>query len=57
MSTYDGAYTNRNSDNGVKICSCKEDKVNGFCPYHGKYGDGSFKDSDEYKELVIKLNS
>ena len=57
MSTYDGAYTNRNSDNGAKICCCKEDKINDFCIYHGKYGDGSFKDSDEYKELVIKLNS
>jgi hypothetical protein len=36
MSTYDGAYSNRNSDYGAKICSCYEDRVNSFCPYHGE---------------------
>lgn len=55
MSTYDGAYTKRNSEKGAKICCCKEDSVNNFCTYHGKYGDGSFKQSEEHKQLVVKI--
>ena len=55
MSTYDGAYLNGNCDQGARVCCCKEDSVNGFCIYHGKYGDGSFKGSEEYKKLIVKI--
>lgn len=54
LSTYDGAYSNRNADDGVRVCSCGE-QVNEFCSFHGKYRDGSFKRSEEYKQLKIKL--
>jgi hypothetical protein len=36
MSTYEGAYSKGNSDNGAKICCCYDDRVNSFCPYHGE---------------------
>lgn len=55
MSTYDGAYSKENADSGARLCSCHDDRVNDFCSYHGKYKDGSFKQSKEYKELKIKL--
>jgi hypothetical protein len=54
MSTYDGAYSNRNADYGARVCCCGEE-VNDFCRYHGKYGDGSFKQSEEHRQLKIKL--
>ena len=57
MSTYDGAYSKSSSRNGANVCCCEEDKVNDFCEDHGKYRDGYFKQSAEYKQLVIKLNS
>ena len=57
MSTYDGAYSKGNSDYGARVCCCEEDNVNDFCGYHGKYGDGSFKQSKEYEELKIKLRA
>ncbi|WP_091019891.1 MULTISPECIES: hypothetical protein [Paenibacillus] len=57
MSTYDGAYTNKNADYGIlKICCCNEE-VNDFCDYHGKYKDGGFKKSKEYIELKKKLTN
>lgn len=55
MSTYDGAYSNRNHDQGARVCCCKEDSVIDFCMYHGKYSDGSFKGSEECKQLITKI--
>lgn len=58
MSTYDGAYTKRNHDNGARVCSCYDDRVNNFCRFHGKYKEeGSFKQSEEYQQLkaLIKM--
>jgi hypothetical protein len=54
MTTYDEAYSNRIVDCGTRLCSCYDDRVNDFCSYHGKYRDGSFEQSEEYKNL--KLN-
>lgn len=55
MSTYDGAYSKGNADYGARVCSCQDDRINNFCRYHGKYRNGSFKQSEEFKELKIKL--
>ncbi len=55
MSTYDGAYSRKNSDDGERVCSCYEDRINDFCRFHGKFRDGSFKQSEEYRQLKIKL--
>ena len=55
MSTYDGSYSKESCDYGTRVCCCKEESINDFCRYHGKYRDGSFKQSEEYKELKIKL--
>ncbi len=55
MSTYDGAYSKKNSNDGTKVCSCYVERINNFCQFHGEYRDGSFKQSREYKELKIKL--
>lgn len=55
MSTYDGAYSKKSSESGAKVCCCSTESVNDFCSYHGKYRDGSFKQSEEHKNLKIKL--
>jgi hypothetical protein len=55
MSTYDGAYSKKNADAGARVCCCYEERINNFCRFHGKYRDGGFKQSEEYKQLKIKL--
>lgn len=55
MSTYNGAYSNDNHVNGARACSCYDERVNDFCCWHGKYRDGSFKESEEFKHLKEKL--
>lgn len=56
MSTYDGAYSSRGSDEGARVCSCGHE-INDFCMYHGKFPDGKgYRVSLEHQQNIKRIS-